>query len=73
MHSICLANFENVSCLKLEARRKREMNKRLREEKAEQARKKMKTISNNNTADDETADVAGGGNPVKAVGDTQEI
>mmetsp|Transcript_12121 Transcript_12121/g.19988 ORF Transcript_12121/g.19988 Transcript_12121/m.19988 type:complete len:282 (+) Transcript_12121:78-923(+) len=59
---------------KLEARRKREMNKRLREEKAEQARKKMKTISNN-TADDETADVAGGGdNPVKkAVGDTQEI
>ena len=49
------------------------MNKRLREEKAEQARKKMKTISNNNTADDETADVAGGGNPVKAVGDTQEI
>lgn len=55
---------------KLEARRKREMNKRLKEEKAEQARKKMKTVTN--TAD-QTADVAGGGNLVKAVDDTQEI
>lgn len=55
---------------KLEARHKREMNKRLREEKAEQARKKMKTITN--TAD-ETADGVGGGKSVKAVGDTQEI
>ena len=54
---------------KLEARRKREMNKRLREEKAEQARQKMKTVTNNITAaDGETADVV-----KKAVGDTQEI
>lgn len=55
---------------KLEARRKRELNKRLKEEKAEQARKKMKTVTN--TAD-QTADVAGGSNIVKAVDDTQEI
>jgi len=54
---------------KLEARQKREMNKRLREEKAEQARKKMKTVTN--TADEEAAS-SGGDVPVKT-GDTQEI
>lgn len=54
---------------KLEARQKREMNKRLREEKAEQARKKMKTVTN--TAD-EAAASSSGDVPVKT-GDTQEI
>ena len=56
---------------KLEARQKREMNKRLREEKAEQARKKMKIVTN--TADEEAAASSSGDVPVKTTGDTQEI